>query len=421
MFRIFVYNFVFLFLLLLFLPFILFKLITSSRWRKGLLERLGFVEKGKERCILIYSPSVGEGLSGLRIYRKLKEKFPKNLSFSFALMNPEGVETMRSLLKGENVSVHLFPLDFYLCVSLWLERLKVSAVIIVEGELWPCFLYLCFRKNIPLILVSAKAKRRRNIKLLLSIFLEKSSRIIECVCLSWEKHRDFYEYLLGKNAPIFYGGTLKLREIEISENERMVLEHLKKKSSGNFTIVWGSLHAKEIYILKEGIRFEKFFHIIAPRYLKDLNLVEKCLSGKRFLRLGQLLEGENPEGVRWIIIDRMGILPSIYSIADLVVMGGSFIKKGCHNIYEPLQFGIPVITGPSCENYEEEVKAFEKRGFLIRLETTSLTELNRAIEHFSLRFPKKIEEIREFLIEIDGLERTATIVEEKLKKFIEEK
>eukprot|EP01136_Pigoraptor_vietnamica_P018333 Opistho-1_new@64674 len=59
---------------------------------------------------------------------------------------------------------------------------------------------------------------------------------------------------------------------------------------------------------------------------------------------------------RVILIDKMGVLSSFYQIADLAIVGGSFVPGiGGHNIFEPIQCGAPVVFGPYMHTQQEFV------------------------------------------------------------------
>jgi 3-deoxy-D-manno-octulosonic-acid transferase len=51
------------------------------------------------------------------------------------------------------------------------------------------------------------------------------------------------------------------------------------------------------------------------------------------------------------LLDTIGELASVYSLASVAFIGGSLIPAGGHNPLEPAQFGIPVVMGPSYENF----------------------------------------------------------------------
>jgi 3-deoxy-D-manno-octulosonic-acid transferase len=49
----------------------------------------------------------------------------------------------------------------------------------------------------------------------------------------------------------------------------------------------------------------------------------------------------------------MGDLTALYSIADIVFIGGSLVKKGGHNPIEPALFAKPILFGNRMENFRE--------------------------------------------------------------------
>jgi 3-deoxy-D-manno-octulosonic-acid transferase len=58
-----------------------------------------------------------------------------------------------------------------------------------------------------------------------------------------------------------------------------------------------------------------------------------------------------------LLLDTIGDLASLYSVASVAFVGGSLVAKGGHNPLEPAQFGVPVVMGQSWENFREIVEA----------------------------------------------------------------
>jgi 3-deoxy-D-manno-octulosonic-acid transferase len=56
-----------------------------------------------------------------------------------------------------------------------------------------------------------------------------------------------------------------------------------------------------------------------------------------------------------VLLDTIGDLAAVYGVADVAFVGGSLIERGGHNPLEPAQFGVPVVMGPSYENFREIV------------------------------------------------------------------
>ena len=61
-----------------------------------------------------------------------------------------------------------------------------------------------------------------------------------------------------------------------------------------------------------------------------------------------------------LLLDTIGDLASMYGIASAAFVGGSLVAKGGHNPLEPAQFGVPVVMGPSFENFRGVVEAMEE-------------------------------------------------------------
>ncbi len=56
-----------------------------------------------------------------------------------------------------------------------------------------------------------------------------------------------------------------------------------------------------------------------------------------------------------LLIDSIGELASLYSLADLAFVGGSLVARGGHNIIEPAQYGVQILVGKHTENFRDIV------------------------------------------------------------------
>jgi len=59
-----------------------------------------------------------------------------------------------------------------------------------------------------------------------------------------------------------------------------------------------------------------------------------------------------------LVLDSIGELAAIYSLADAAFVGGSLVSSGGHNILEPAWFGKPPVFGRSMENFSEMAEQF---------------------------------------------------------------
>jgi len=63
-----------------------------------------------------------------------------------------------------------------------------------------------------------------------------------------------------------------------------------------------------------------------------------------------------------VILDTVGELAMLYSIADVVFVGGSLVPMGGHNVLEAAQRRKPVLIGPHTGNFREAVGLLESAG-----------------------------------------------------------
>ena len=63
-------------------------------------------------------------------------------------------------------------------------------------------------------------------------------------------------------------------------------------------------------------------------------------------------------------MDSIGEMGSLFNLADLAILGGSFVPKGGHNPLEPATFGLPTITGPHIFKNTAEFAGLRERGVI---------------------------------------------------------
>jgi 3-deoxy-D-manno-octulosonic-acid transferase len=74
------------------------------------------------------------------------------------------------------------------------------------------------------------------------------------------------------------------------------------------------------------------------------------------------------------LLDSLGELPAVYSVADAAFVGGSLVPLGGHNILEPAQHGVPIIVGPHTQNFRAIVEVFRTSD---ALRVATLDDLSR--------------------------------------------
>ena len=159
------------------------------------------------------------------------------------------------------------------------------------------------------------------------------------------------------------GGNLKydVRAAKVSA----VAERIKEAAAGRPIVVVGSTvaplneksFAEEELVIKawEGRVREEFgaLLVIAPRHPERFGQVETAVREFSFAKASSWSEVNGR--LDGVLLDTIGDLAAVYGIADVAFIGGSLIKRGGHNPLEPAQFGVPVVIGPSFENFRDMV------------------------------------------------------------------
>ena len=101
--------------------------------------------------------------------------------------------------------------------------------------------------------------------------------------------------------------------------------------------------------------------VLAPRKPDRFIAAEKMVAdaGWNTWRRSQLnLDEPLAENVDVLVLDSIGELAGLYSMADAVFVGGSLVRAGGHNILEPACFSRPPIFGDSMENFQGMAEKF---------------------------------------------------------------
>jgi len=89
----------------------------------------------------------------------------------------------------------------------------------------------------------------------------------------------------------------------------------------------------------------------------------------------------SPPGI--VLLDSLGELASIYRLAAAAFIGGTLVPTGGHNPIEAARFGVPVLVGPSMENFRRIARDLEAAdGLTLAADGEALTEAwRRLLDH----------------------------------------
>ena len=367
--------------LLLSAPWWLVRMATTERYREGLRERLGGVPArlltaiAGKRVVWVHAVSVGEVLAVSRLVHELEAALheakeskvasegssrPAAWTVVVSTTTRTGQAMARARFGTERV--FYFPLDLGFAVRPYLRALQPALLILAESELWPRMLHECREMDVPVAVVNARVSDRSFRRALRVRKLWK--RVLGKVNLWLAQSEEDARRLVtlgAEEGTVKVAGNLKydlraLGETPMSRRLGPLLSGSRLVLAGStlegeeaqFLAIWPELH---------GV-FPRAALLLAPRHPDRFERVVEAIraSGYPFFRCSELLSTAEPlSGGAILLLDTIGDLAAMYGLAEVAFVGGSLVQKGGHNPLEPARFGIPVIMGPSFENFRDIV------------------------------------------------------------------
>ena len=344
-------------------PWWLWRMATSGRYRAGLRGRVGAVPMELTQAVAghdviwVHAVSVGEVLAAEQLIKELRAALP-NWVIAISTTTLAGQKIAKARLP--NAPVFYMPLDYAYAMGRYLSALRPKLVVLMESELWPRMLYECERSGVPVVVVNARVSDRSfprylKLKALWKPLLAK----VELFLAQGDESAERLAKIGVDPNRIRVVGNLKYDAPFDDQNEivRALKQYLPATTE---VVVCGStLEGEEVDILEAWVRLMTTGHtgvlIIAPRHPQRFEPVAK-LVGKKVIRISEWLKNPRPVLLGEVmLLDSIGSLGAVYQVATVAVVGGSLVKKGGHNPLEASRYGVPVIMGPSYENFREVV------------------------------------------------------------------
>jgi len=353
----FFYNLVLVVALVASAPWWLWKMATTHKYRRGMAERLGrtrsFAERKGRSLVWLHAVSVGEVLAVSRLVRELEERLP-GCFIVISTTTRTGQELARKRFGAERV--FYCPLDLPWAVRNWLNALQPSLLILTETEFWPNLLAGCFRRRVPVAVVNARVSDRswpryRRLRGLWRPFLSRVDRFLAQSPLDAER----LGLLCGSSRRVSVSGNLKF-DVRAAE-EAEVTRLLRAQLGGRRIVVAGStLEGEELALLAAWPTLlaadPNLLLVLAPRHPERFAAVATLLGQSGIVGTRRSAwTGEPLASGSILLLDTIGELASVYSLAAVAFVGGSLIPAGGHNPLEPAQFAVPIVAGPSYENF----------------------------------------------------------------------
>jgi len=370
------YNLILLLLLPVILIFFFLRFFNGKEDKKRLLEKFSIsnITPVSKKVIWFHACSVGEVRS---IYTLIKS-FSENSYSVLVTTNTylSSLDIKNNLPK--NIIHQYLPIDYNFFTKRFLNKWSPRVAIIVESEIWPNLINNTKKKNIPICLIQA--------------------RISNSSLKKWKYFQSFYKNILQKFNFIIAQSNLDKKKIEVSSglpvsqvinlknsspkiacNEK-IKKLFENKINGKFIISAVSTHdGEEEIILKSFSKLLKMnknmILVIQPRHPERKKNILKEIK-KYHLSYRQRSLKEFPEkSTNVYLFDSFGESGLVIAIANLIILGGTLVPIGGHNIIESAQFKKCIICGPYHFKISELVDYFNNKNAIIITKRNLLSQV----------------------------------------------
>ena len=340
-------------------------------------------------AIWVHACSMGEVASVAPLIDKLLDH---GKAIHLTVVTRTGYAHAERLFK-DRISKSWLPWDLPFLMARFIKHLRPSLLLLNETEFWPGMLKACKKQSIPIVGINTRISDRSFPKYYKTRKLW--ARWLSAVSLFLAQSEQDAERLHAMGVPnerIQAVGNLKFA-ISPPDVDAGQVRSLIDPSGKRPILILGSTHDdEEAQILARLPTWQSLqpnlLTVIVPRHPERFDTVANLLQEKNisFTRYAEERTGDE----QVILIDAMGVLTQLYTIADIVFIGGSLVDIGGHNPLEAAVCGRGVVSGKYVQNFRAVFDDMQQHGAAILIQNNN--ELEDAVSRL-LSKPDELQQL----------------------------
>lgn len=332
--------------------------------RKNILEHIEqTIEKGQKH-IWFHFASLGEFEQGRAVLEQIKKSFPQE-KIIITFFSPSGYE----IRKNTGLADHVFylPQDTAGNARRFLDLIQPKFAVFTKYEYWFHYFNELHAREIRLLMISAIF---REDQVFFKPYGSFFKGILKKVSYYFAQNKDSVDMLkwIGITNAGLAGDTRFDRVLELPIQHKAIPE-VERFVGSSKTLVAGSSWKPDEELLRQlADDYNDWKMIIAPHevHLAHIEDIQKLFGNVLLFSKFSTYSEDEIKNNRFLIIDNIGMLSSLYYYGQVAYIGGGF-GVGIHNTLEAATYGVPVIFGPKYEKYQEAVDLVTlMAGFSIR-------------------------------------------------------
>ncbi len=372
-----IYNLLMIGAFFLVMPYFIYRSICEKGFTKRLRQSLGGIHDEEieavahKGCIWIHGASVGEIVATSPLVKEIRKAMP-DIPILVSAGTVGGYDMAHQIIPEADAIIY-FPLDMPFVSESVVKRIRPRIFMPVETELWPNLLRALRERNIPVMMVNGRISEKsvKTYRYLLGIW-DDMLNTVSRFCMQSSIDADYIRHLGADTSKIYVTGNTKFDQTyaEVTQEDLDTYKRELGIEGAYPVIVAGSTHPTEEKAVLEAFKTIRETYpnarlVIAPRKPERTNEIVR-LSGNFGYDAGLRSKLLKIDGARphypVLVIDTIGELGRIYSVGDVVFVGGSLINHGGHNVLEPAAHAKPILVGPSMQNFKDSYSLLSKVG-----------------------------------------------------------
>lgn len=341
------------------------RMLRTGKWRTDWPGRFGrgaALAPDPRPTVLVHGVSVGEVASVAPVLARLEAQ---GLRPAIATTTDTGAARAEALY-GSRMPVLRYPLDVSAAVARFLDRTRPDVVGLVELEVWPNFVAACTARGIPVAVVSGRLSASSFARYLrVRRLVAPTFRQLAAVGAQTETYAERFVALGVPEARVRVTDSTKwdAAPTTVDAQAMQALALALGVDRSRPLVVAGSTGPGEEARLLAELPADLPL-LIAPR--RPERFAEVAALDPGFVRRSQSPDGtERPPGSTRILLDSMGDLTHAYALADVAVVGRSFVDMGGSDPITPVALGRPALIGPHHANFDDVVGHLAGSGALV--------------------------------------------------------
>lgn len=367
--------------------------IKAKRWmqgRKHIFKTLTSF-KTADKIIWFHCASLGEFEQGRTLIELIKTHKPE-YKILLTFFSPSGYEIRKNYAYADLVCY--LPIDTPRNVKRFFSIVHPEYIFFIKYEFWFNYMQEAYKRNIPFYYVSAIFRKNQWFFTFYGAWFRKQLSKATYFFTQNETSKQLLNSIHIHQCDV-YSDTRFDTVAAFTKQSDPIVEQF---SANKPVLIAGSTWYEDEKIISSVVHQNEFKWIIVPHEIgeKHLQQIRTLFSEFGCVFYTEITPDRDITNCKVLVIDKIGILRTIYHYAFIAYIGGGF-GKGIHNTLEAATYGLPVIFGPNYKRFQEACDLINLQSAFSIQNTNDLENILHKLIHDKLFYLKASENAQTYI------------------------